>query len=564
MMGVRHADSVSVLQQGISMHILWLLFRASWVSVAIATLTGIISGGCSAWLIALINSTIRQGATQSTIALFGGLVVLALISSSLSQFLLVDIAQDSVYRLRLQLSQRILSAPLRQLEQLGPSQLLAVLTKDVQAISDTVFVIPFICIDIAVVAGCLIYLAWLSGWVFAAVVVFMMAAIALVQLLISYAHRYLRQARQEVDRLFQHFRSITEGIKELKLHSARRRRFFDNDLTVSAAASRHYQKRALKLAALATGGGQLLFFLLIGLLLFGIPQLISEAQAVMPAYILTLTYLLGPLEKLIEQLPVLANTSVSIQKVNDMGLTLAANAETETVVRQSSPSTWQTIELNQVVHAYHNEEANHSFAVGPIDLTIQAGEMVFIVGGNGSGKSTLAKLLTGLYVPNSGELRLDGNSITNANREWYRQHFSTVFSDFYLFDRLVGTEELTLDAQAQDYLKKLELEHKVSVQQGQLSTVELSQGQRKRLALLAAYLEDRPIYLFDEWAADQDPIFREIFYTQLLAELKQRGKTMLIISHDDHYFYLADRIVKLDYGRIESDDYTSSNFKLKP
>ncbi|MEM9002495.1 MAG: cyclic peptide export ABC transporter [Cyanobacteria bacterium P01_F01_bin.86] len=546
------------------MHILWLLFRASWVSVAIATLTGIISGGCSAWLIALINSTIRQGATQSTIALFGGLVVLALISSSLSQFLLVDIAQDSVYRLRLQLSQRILSAPLRQLEQLGPSQLLAVLTKDVQAISDTVFVIPFICIDIAVVAGCLIYLAWLSGWVFAAVVVFMMAAIALVQLLISYAHRYLRQARQEVDRLFQHFRSITEGIKELKLHSARRRRFFDNDLTVSAAASRHYQKRALKLAALATGGGQLLFFLLIGLLLFGIPQLISEAQAVMPAYILTLTYLLGPLEKLIEQLPVLANTSVSIQKVNDMGLTLAANAETETVVRQSSPSTWQTIELNQVVHAYHNEEANHSFAVGPIDLTIQAGEMVFIVGGNGSGKSTLAKLLTGLYVPNSGELRLDGNSITNANREWYRQHFSTVFSDFYLFDRLVGTEELTLDAQAQDYLKKLELEHKVSVQQGQLSTVELSQGQRKRLALLAAYLEDRPIYLFDEWAADQDPIFREIFYTQLLAELKQRGKTMLIISHDDHYFYLADRIVKLDYGRIESDDYTSSNFKLKP
>lgn len=546
------------------MHILWLLFRASWVSVAIATLTGIISGGCSAWLIALINSTIRQGATQSTIALFGGLVVLALSSSSLSQFLLVDIAQDSVYRLRLQLSQRILSAPLRQLEQLGPSQLLAVLTKDVQAISDTVFVIPFICIDIAVVAGCLIYLAWLSGWVFAAVVVFMMAAIALVQLLISYARRYLRQARQEVDRLFQHFRSITEGIKELKLHSARRRRFFDNDLTVSAAASRHYQKRALKLAALATGGGQLLFFLLIGLLLFGIPQLISEAQAVLPAYILTLTYLLGPLEKLIEQLPVLANTSVSIQKVNDMGLTLAANAETETVLRQPPPSTWQTIELNQVVHAYHNEEANHSFTVGPIDLTIQAGELVFIVGGNGSGKSTLAKLLTGLYVPNSGELRLDGNSITNANREWYRQHFSTVFSDFYLFDRLVGTEELTLDAQAQDYLKKLELEHKVSVQQGQLSTVELSQGQRKRLALLAAYLEDRPIYLFDEWAADQDPIFREIFYTQLLAELKQRGKTMLIISHDDHYFYLADRIVKLDYGRIESDDYTSSNFKLKP
>ena len=132
--------------------------------------------------------------------------------------------------------------------------------------------------------------------------------------------------------------------------------------------------------------------------------------------------------------------------------------------------------------------------------------------------------------------------------------FSTVFSDFYLFERLVSLENDTLDSQAQAYLKTLELEKKVSVNHGQLSTTELSQGQRKRLALLGAYLEDRPIYLFDEWAADQDPVFREIFYTQLLADLKQRGKTLLVISHDDHYFYLADRVIKLDYGRIASDD----------
>ncbi|MGF1523590.1 MAG: cyclic peptide export ABC transporter [Leptolyngbyaceae cyanobacterium] len=539
------------------MSILWLLIKASWVSVAIAILTGMISGGCSAWLIALINSAINQATTQASILLFGGLVLLALVSSSLSQFLLIDIAQDSVYRLRLQLSQRILAAPLRQLEQLGPSQLLAVLTKDVQAISDTVFVIPFICIDIAVVAGCLIYLGWLSGWVFVAVVVFMGIAIALVQVLIAYAHRYLRQARREVDRLFQHFRDITDGIKELKLHSARRQRFFDEELTVSAAASRHYQKRALKVAAIASGGGQLLFFALIGLLLFGIPRFIPEAQAILPAYILTLTYLLGPLEKLIQQLPALANANVSIQKVKEMGLTLSQNTELETVVRQAPQSNWQRLELSQVSHAYQSEEANHAFTVGPLDLTIKVGELVFIVGGNGSGKSTLAKLITGLYVPNLGELRLDGHPITDNNREWYRQHFSTVFSDFYLFERLIGDEDLKLDAQAQKYLKTLELDKKVVVEKGQLSTVALSQGQRKRLALLTAYLEDRPIYLFDEWAADQDPVFRQIFYTQLLPELKQRGKTVLVISHDDHYFHLADRIVKLDYGRIESNNYTS-------
>ena len=191
--------------------------------------------------------------------------------------------------------------------------------------------------------------------------------------------------------------------------------------------------------------------------------------------------------------------------------------------------------------------------MGPVDLTFQAGELIFIVGGNGSGKSTLAKLLTGLYIPESGEVSLDGTSIVDTNREWYRQHFSTIFSDFYLFDRLVSPTDSTLDSQAHTFLKTLELEKKVLVTDGQLSTTELSQGQRKRLALLGAYLEDRPIYLFDEWAADQDPVFREIFYTQLLADLQQRGKTVLVISHDDHYFHLADRIIKLDYGRIESD-----------
>ena len=539
------------------MGIIWLLIKSSWVSVTVAILAGLISGGSSARLIALINAAISQNETQALIIPFFGLALLSLLTGSVSQFLLIDLAQNSVYRLRLRLSQRILSAPLQQLESLGPSQLLAVLTKDVQAISDTVFVIPFLCVDIAVVGGCLIYLGWLSGRVLLAVLAFLAVAIALVQILIRYAYRFLDQARKEVDRLFQHFRSITDGVKELKLHSTRRQTFFEDDLTVSAAASRRYQKTAFKLAALATGIGQILFFALVGLLLFGIPLLIPTAQSVLPAYILTLTYLFGPMKRLIQQLPTLANANVSIQKVNQMGLTLVEGAEVDTVVRQPAKPNWQKLELKQVVHTYHSEETDHRFTVGPLDLMLKAGELIFIVGGNGSGKSTLAKLITGLYIPEAGELHLDGEPIVDTNREWYRQHFSAVFSDYYLFERLVSTEALTLDSQAQAYLKQLQLDQKVAVQDGQLSTTALSQGQRKRLALLAAYLEDRPIYLFDEWAADQDPIFRQIFYTQLLAELKQRGKTVLVISHDDHFFHLADRIVKLDYGSIESDHILS-------
>ncbi|HEY9804955.1 MAG TPA: ATP-binding cassette domain-containing protein, partial [Candidatus Obscuribacterales bacterium] len=208
----------------------------------------------------------------------------------------------------------------------------------------------------------------------------------------------------------------------------------------------------------------------------------------------------------------------------------------------------------EVTHAYRGDREEDGFTLGPLTLSFQPGEVVFLIGGNGSGKSTLAKLITGLYSPEAGELTLDGQLITEANREWYRQHFSVVFADFYLFDRLLGLgDRVELDPQAKDYLIQLHLDHKVRVEGGTLSTTTLSQGQRKRLALLTAYLEDRPIYLFDEWASDQDPIFKEIFYTQLLPELKQRGKAVLVISHDDHYFHLADRIVKLDYGKLEYD-----------
>ena len=179
----------------------------------------------------------------------------------------------------------------------------------------------------------------------------------------------------------------------------------------------------------------------------------------------------------------------------------------------------------------------------------------FVVGGNGSGKSTFAKLLVGLYSLEASELRLDGQLIIDQNREWYCQHFSVVLSDFYLFESLLGLGSPGLDAQANDYPVQLQLDHKVQVQDGALSTTALSQGQRKRLALLTAYLEDRPIYIFDEWAADQDSQFKELFYTQLLPELKTRGKVILVIRHDHRYFRVADRTRKLEYGTTVSTAY---------
>lgn len=535
------------------MNIIWFLLQASWLNVAIAIFTGLVSGGCSASLIALINHAISGNSTDNLVWYFVALALVALLMGVISQFLLIDLAQQAVYQLRLRLSQRILSAPLRQLEDLGANRLLATLTEDVQAISRSVFEIPFVCIDLAVITGCLIYLSSLSGVVFSVVVVLIGLAIASVQLLITKAYRLLASAREEDDQLFKHFRSITEGIKELKLHQERRQVFLNEELQVSAAASRNYRTSALKIAAIATGWGQLLFFTVVGLLLFGLPRFVSVTTPVLAAYILTITYLLGPFEKIIERLPTLFSASIAVQKVERMRLALASQAETTTTQSAPTPN-WSLLELNQVTHTYKGEQEDH-FVLGALSLTFHPRELVFIVGGNGSGKSTFAKLITGLYIPETGEIRLNGKSITDHNLEWYRQHFSVVFSDFYLFERLLGIADHNLDTQAQKYLQQLHLEHKVQVNDGVLSTTALSQGQRKRLALLTAYLEDRPLYLFDEWASDQDPFFRDIFYKQILLDLKQRGKTVLVISHDDRYFNLADRVIKLDYGKVEYDRY---------
>lgn len=195
-----------------------------------------------------------------------------------------------------------------------------------------------------------------------------------------------------------------------------------------------------------------------------------------------------------------------------------------------------------------NDESG--FRLGPLDLVFEPGQITFIVGGNGSGKSTLAKLITGLYVPQTGALSLNGEPIDHENIEWFRQNSSAIFTDFHLFEEYLGFDRPGLDGEVRRYLEELQIAHKVTVRDGRLSTIDLSQGQRKRLALLTALLEDRQIYVFDEWAADQEPKFRDVFYQEILTELKQRGKTVIVITHDDRYFHHADQLIKLDFGRV--------------
>jgi putative ATP-binding cassette transporter len=345
-------------------------------------------------------------------------------------------------------------------------------------------------------------------------------------------------AREGTDAPFTHFHGLTEGVKELKLHGPRRKAFLFEGLFPVAESLRRNHNRSMTYFIAAGSWGQTLFFIFMGMLLFLLPFSRQLDGNVLIACTLTVLYIVHPLDSLMNSVSYMSRANVALDKVERLGLSLAAETESSSAVDlMETKSEWDFLELLGVSHCYHREQENSSFILGPIDLTFIPGELVFVIGGNGSGKTTLLKVLSGLYAPESGEIQFNGAPVTAETVEHYRQYFSVVFSDFYLFDSLLGIEEKNLDARAHEYLRLLHLDHKVKIQNGVLSTTELSQGQRKRLALLVAYLEDRPINIFDEWAADQDPQFKEVFYHQLLPDLKARGKTVIIISHVVRYYH---------------------------
>jgi putative ATP-binding cassette transporter len=549
----------------------FLLRNSGWLLV-LSVFAGLIGGLVSAGLIAVINMALanERDALIQLGWVFAGLCALLLLARLTSAFLLMRLGQDVIFDLRLKLSRQILRTSFSCLQAFGPARILACLTQDVATLAEAFRWLPMLCVNAAIVAGCLLYLGWLSGALLVLVLLVIVVGVGSFRLIQSRALHGLKMVRESDDALYEHFRSLTQGMKELKLHEPRRDAFLSECLETAALGYRQHYLKGTGFFILAVNWGNSLFYLLIGIVLFllpygqeaaiGLALTVGLDIAVLPVwlevrsdvlrgYCLTILYMMSPLAALMDGLPILARGNIALKKIEALGWD---SLEPESEKPESSLPFSQSaiLKLIGVTHRYRREGEDCPFTLGPLDLTLHPGEVTFLTGGNGNGKTTLALLLVGLYVPEQGEIRLGEQCITDANREGYRQQFSAVFSDFYLFDSLLGFQGKELDAEARAYLARLQLDHKVRIENGEFSTLDLSQGQRKRLALLVAYLEDRPFYLFDEWAADQDPVFKKIFYTEILPALKAKGKTVVVISHDDHYFHVADRCLKIEDGAL--------------
>lgn len=521
--------------------------------VGLTILAGTISGLASAALIAVINSALGPERTALSHLgwAFAGACLLVLLTRVASEVLVGWLGQGALLSLRVHLSRRILAAPFPRLQELGAPRLLLNLTEDISTIAGGFQAIPPLCINGTILLGCFVYLGWLSLPLLGLMLCVMVLGVVSYHLLNAKGLREYRAAREYHDALYEHFRGLTQGIKELKLSRQRREAFIADALERTAIECRQREIVGNAYYSLAISWGNSLYYLVIGVILFALPRWLEIPIETLTGYTVAILYIMGPLGGILDSVPTLGRAGVALSKIDALGKTLSTSMREDNCPSTPSlPLTTGALQLKGVTHHYYRPNEDHSFTLGPLDLTIHPGELVFLTGGNGSGKTTLALLLVGLYVPESGEIGLSGEPVNDLNREQYREHFSAVFSDFYLFKSLLGFRSEDLDKSANRYLAQLELEHKVQIDNGVFSTVDLSQGQRKRLALLIAYLEDRPIYVFDEWAADQDPVFKNVFYTAILPELKARGKTVIVITHDDRYFSVADRCIKLESGQL--------------
>ena len=532
--------------------LLSLLRRFQW-RIPLAMLLG--AGGAISGLalVATISSLVTGVLPfdEPRMGIMAGLLASVFLCGYFSQAILTALGHRVVADMRAETVKRIMDTDLERLEAVGAPALYATLTKDIVAVGQAFNRIPLLFANAIMLLGGFCYLAWLSLPLFA-------FSAGLIGLAVAIAYRWvlkmrglMMEVRATDDRLMAAYRGAVEGRYELALNGWRRQLFHREDVVAAAEHARTTETSADRYWALSLSWTALV---VLGVMagIFAVGTMLGLPSSRIGAFVLVLMFLRMPLNDMVGTLPILLSGNVALARVEALRLECHRSeyhAPADVTVLPVAASV-PLIELTDVVFQHPSANGDPGFRLGPVDLAIGRGEIIFIVGGNGSGKSTLMSIVAGLRAPTNGEVRLAGHALTDADRSALREQISAVFSTPFLFERLVGPAGQLDEGLARAFLQRLRLEDKVGIEDGRLSDIRLSQGQRKRLALLSAAVEQRPILLLDEWAADQDPIFRRFFYEELLPELRAEGRTIIAVSHDDRFFHVADRVLQCEAGAL--------------
>lgn len=518
---------------------------------------GLFSGLSTFALLTLINELIglfsqTAGAYRAPweiIALYGAILVISSLANRMLQASLIRFTQRMIARIRLRIIDRVRRMEFADYEKLGGERVYASLTRDAGTLSGSVtYVVDALtsAITIVFLGG---YMCYLSPVGFAMTAGVILVALTIYYLRQAQLRQYLKAARETETRFFGFIKSFLQGFKELKMHSGKSRDLYDNHIRQVTEEGREYNTKANVGYLDSQIMTSFFLYLMIGLVIFLFPRMYDGGgHELVVKFLFVIMYIVNPITNLVNLIPWITQVNIAVGQIEQLDVDLSVK-EAQGALKEVKSPDFESLRIEALTFRYPGSEGEESFGIGPVDLEVRKGDLVFIAGGNGSGKTTFFKLLTGLYRPGSGRILLNGEALPESDPETYRALFSPIFTDYYLFDRFYGLGDVDI-RKVEELIKVMSLEEKVKAETDRFSQTDLSAGQKKRLALIIALLEHRPVLVLDEWAQDQDPEFRKFFYTEFLETIRKQGKTIIAITHDDHYFHVADRLYRMEWGKL--------------
>jgi len=533
-----------------------LLLNDTRTSLKRLGLMAVVAGAASAAILAIVNAAAQIPGNASGQSYYVALFGLALIAYVFSQKYVLVVVTDEVERIvderRRRLIRKLAACELQGVEKIGHGVIFTAINTDAQTISQTAGSLMLGVQALILMFWTALYLATLSLATLMLVVLVLLIAARIYRSKVNRARQELRRAHDEVTTLHEMIESMLGGFKEVKLSSRRAIELMEDAMQVSGRTA-YFRSLAQRALAANFIFSQVAIFLLLGTLVFVLPVISTTFASITVKSLTAVLFLVGPISGIISSVPQITVANAAAESLLRLEQLLDQHAETgktaTEIAAEAAPWPNSFHELSLRGLHFSRGQGSEKFTVGPIDLTIRAGDTIFITGGNGSGKTTFIKMMTGLYPTDSGQIMVDHRVVTQADLQHYRDLFGAVFSDFHLFNTLYGIDAVSPQRSAA-LIDQMEIENKVTLAGRRFSTVDLSTGQRKRLALVAVQLEDKPIIVLDEWAADQDPHFRAKFYEILLPHLQAQGATVIAITHDDKYFHLANRRLHMEDGRL--------------
>lgn len=519
---------LELLKQNKFKFISFLIF--SFITSAVGVLT-----------LVFINDYLLKNTQNIPILYFIALLIVFFLSSTIVELGLSVFGQNFIFKMQRRVVKQILDTPLLKVAKVGKARILASLGSDVRNISFGLLRLPDFLQSSILILCTSVYLCYLSPQIFTLCAIWIIVVFTINNFLMMKVYAYFRKARENDDALQNNYQNILDGHKELLINRYRAKLYYEDEFESNARSKKKNSTLGNLFNNLSSNFTNVALLALVGVEFYLALEFKWASVAEATTIALSILFLRTPLVSMIGSFPTLLLAKIALDKIAKLEL----DDYKEHFEKTNFIKDWRQISFKNTSFSYDD-----NFHLNPVNIELKKGELVFLIGKNGSGKSTFCMLLTGLFKPSEGEIFVDDMKIDDDNLDVYRSLVSAVFSDFHLFTKTLAKEKFADEEKIASWLEFLELKGKTRVEDHELVLTKLSTGQKKRLAMLIALLEERDILVLDEWAADQDPVFRRFFYKKLLPLLKEQGKTIFAITHDDAYFDSADRIFLAEGGNI--------------